>query len=100
MRYQLIIKKHAEQDAIEAALWYNEQKQGLGNEFLLSLDSKLENIKNNPSIYAVKYRETRVAYTKRFPYGIHYKVEKERIFVLAILHTSRNPKIWEQRNDQ
>ncbi|MBL4754690.1 MAG: type II toxin-antitoxin system RelE/ParE family toxin [Flavobacteriales bacterium] len=58
---------------------------------------EIATIKTNPELFAVKYKQTRVAVVKRFPYGIHYVVEKDRIVILAILHTSRSPKLWKGR---
>jgi len=34
---------------------------------------------------------------KRFPYGIFYVVEPQRIVVLAVLHTARDPQVWQAR---
>ncbi|WP_262487041.1 hypothetical protein [Geofilum rubicundum] len=39
--YKLIIKPFAEEDAKDAANWYNEKREGLGNEFLLALEAAL-----------------------------------------------------------
>ena len=97
MRYYLKVEPDAENDATEAAIWYNEQKTGLGDEFLDAIEAGLEKIQGNPFFYAVKYKQTRVAYTKQFSFGIHFNIEKSRINILAILHTSRNPQIWNKR---
>ena len=95
--YKLIIKAFAELDATEAANWYNDKREGLGNEFLLVLDAKINAIRRNPSHFQVVYKNIQRALTERFPYGIFYVVEGETIYVLAIQHTSRNPKIWKKR---
>lgn len=97
MTYELTVKPGAEDDALEATLWYNEQKAGLGDEFLQTLEAEFDRIQRGPFIYSVRYRKTRIAFIERFPFGIHFSVEKERINVLAILHTSGNPKIWDER---
>ena len=95
--YKLIIKPFAELDATEAANWYNDKREGLGNEFLLALDAKINAIRRNPSHFQVVYKNIQRALTERFPYGIFYVVEDETIYVIAIQHTSRNPKIWKKR---
>ncbi|MBN1768072.1 MAG: type II toxin-antitoxin system RelE/ParE family toxin [Prolixibacteraceae bacterium] len=95
--YKLIIKTFAELDAIDAANWYNDKREGLGEEFVLALDAKINAIQRNPTHFQVVYRNIRRALTERFPYGIFFIVEDEIIYVLAIQHTSRNPKIWEKR---
>ena len=95
--YQLIINPLAEEDAKNAANWYNEKQEGLGNEFLLSLDALFNAIQRNPNQYETIYRELKRAFTSRFPYAVFFIVEGNIISVLAILHTSRSPKIWKGR---
>jgi toxin ParE1/3/4 len=95
--HRLIIKPFAELDASEAANWYNDTREGLGNEFLLALDAKINAIQRNPSYFQLIYKNIRRALTERFPYGIFFIIEDETIYVLAIQHTSRNPKIWKKR---
>ena len=95
--YKLIIKPFAEEDAKDAANWYNEKREGLGSDFLLALEAALNAIQRNPNQYQVVYKELKRALTVRFPYGIFFTVEKDVIYVLAILHTSRSPKVWKKR---
>jgi len=95
--YKLIIKPLAEEDAKDAANWYNEKREGLGSDFLLALEAALNAIQRNPNQYQVVYKELKRALTVRFPYGIFFTVEKDVIYVLAILHTSRSPNVWKKR---
>jgi hypothetical protein len=39
----------------------------------------------------------RVARVSRFPYDVHYTIEPECIFVLAVMHQSRMPGLWKRR---
>jgi len=66
----LIIKPLAELDAKNAANWYNVQRGGLGDEFLLALEAKINAIQRNPKQFQVVHRGIRRALTDRFPYGI------------------------------
>ncbi|MCU4176517.1 type II toxin-antitoxin system RelE/ParE family toxin [Carboxylicivirga sp. N1Y90] len=95
--YELIIKPFAEEDIKDAANWYNGKREGLGNEFLLALEATINAIQRNPNNYQVVYKGLKRALTVRFPYGIFFTVEKDTIYVLAIMHTSRSPKIWKKR---
>ncbi|MDD4673085.1 MAG: type II toxin-antitoxin system RelE/ParE family toxin [Bacteroidales bacterium] len=95
--YRLIVKPFAEEDAAKAAVWYNDKSEGLGNGFLRALDAKINEIQRNPNHFQVVYKNIRRALTSRFPYGIFFIVESDAIYILAILHTSRNPKIWKDR---
>jgi toxin ParE1/3/4 len=49
--HRLIIKPFAELDALEAANWYNCKREGLGNEFLLALDARINVIRRNPKYF-------------------------------------------------
>lgn len=95
--HKLVIKPWAELDATDAANWYNRKRDGLGNEFLLALEAKINAIRRNPRQFTVEYKGIRRAFTERFPYGIFFIFENDVVYILAIVHTSRSPKIWKKR---
>ncbi len=74
--YKLIVKPLAESDAIDVSKWYNKRRDGLGGEFLLALDAKINEIQRNPNNHQTIYKKTRRALTDRFPYGVFYVIEK------------------------
>lgn len=92
MSYNLIIKEEADLDIITSYLWYEEQRIGLGEEFLEEIEEYLKIISINPYLYEIKYKEQRTAVIKRFPFVIVYEIEATEIIVYAVFHTSRNPK--------
>jgi toxin ParE1/3/4 len=95
--FKLIFKPLAEIDIAEAAIWYNFQREGLGEEFLLALEAKFNEIQRNPHQFSIIYKNVRRSFPNRFPYGIFFITEENIIYILAIVHTSRNPKIWKKR---
>lgn len=95
--YKLIFKPLAEIDIAEAAIWYNFQREGLGEEFLLALEAKFNEIQRNPYQFSILYKTVRRAFPNRFPYGIFFITEENNIYILAVVHTSRNPKTWKKR---
>jgi toxin ParE1/3/4 len=95
--YRLIFKPFAEDEATQAALWYNDKSSGLGNDFLLALDAKINAIQRNPTQFQEVYKSIRRAVISRFPFGVFFTIENDTIYILAVLHTSRNPKIWKGR---
>ncbi len=74
--------------------WYNEQRDGLGEEFLAAVDTVFDTIEKYPEIFARIHGEVRRAVLSRFPYVVFYRVESKRVVVLAVLHTARDPKVW------
>ena len=66
------ISEDARLDAMEAILWYEMKKSGLGLAFQHALEKALELISDNPLHYQVRYTEIRVCFLERFPYGVHF----------------------------
>ena len=78
-------------------LWYENQRQGLGKDFLDAVSNSLKIIAERPFLYPIIYRNTHRALIHRFPFGIFYRVEKELIVVIGVMHGSRNPRRWKER---
>jgi len=74
MAYLLEIKDGANWEIIEAYLYYQEKRTGLGEEFLEHLDSYFERIVSNPKHFPQKRKPYREAFIKRFPFLIVYSV--------------------------
>jgi toxin ParE1/3/4 len=94
MSKSFVVKPSAELDLTEAYLWYEERLTNLGLDFIGEVEKVFVRIKANPESFEVKYKETRFAFTDRFPYAVHFIIEPKKIIVLAVLHTSRNPENW------
>jgi toxin ParE1/3/4 len=71
--------------------------KGFGANSLLNAETTIESILRIPEAYTPKYRNTRRVLVRKFPFGIHYIIDKENIVILAIFHASRNPKEWKKR---
>jgi hypothetical protein len=92
----------AEKEAHQAALWYEERKDGLGLEFLDSLDQALDAIEGNPGQFPrAEFLRTRKnirrCILKRFPFSIVYQIQPTRVLVLAVAHFRRRPHYWKKR---
>ena len=97
MSLEVIINPAAQVDIDEAFVWYEKTLDNLGFEFLLSLDATIESIRRNPEYAGFSYSNVRSAILMRFPFAVYYIVEENKIFVLAVLHHSRNPQQWKRR---
>ena len=76
--------------------YYEEQAQGLGEQFLSAVNSAFDAIERYPEMFARVHGEVRRALISRFPYAVFYRVESKRVVVLTVLHTARDPKVWPQ----
>jgi len=89
--------KEALFDVEDVVIWYEEQRLGLSYDFELCLEAGLDQISRNPNAFQKKYKNVKIKFISRFPYGIHYRFEKDEIIVLGVFHTSRSPKNWSKR---
>ncbi len=97
MKYKAVIRPEAEDDLREAFKWYEDKRVGLGQDFLLHINAGIRLIERNPNIYKIEYRGTRKHLVKRFPYKIIYLTGEDKIFILAVIHTKRNPELERKR---
>ena len=97
MTVEVRLRPEAERDLEEAAAWYEEQRQGLGQEFLDEAAATFSAIADMPQMFAVIHRGTRRALMQRFPFGVFYQIDDEGALVVALLHGSRHPKRWKNR---
>lgn len=95
--FEIIVKPEAEADITEAAIWYEGRRVGLGNDFLLAIEAKLEGIKRNPNQFPDLYKTVKRALLSRFPYAIYFIREGSNIFILAVIHEKRKPTYHEER---
>lgn len=93
----LIVQPEAEGDIIEARRWYEARQAGVGDEFLVEIDRALGLIERHPTGYAILRRQTRKVSLRRFPYIVLYTVRGRDIFVVGIIHQSRDPKVMRAR---
>lgn len=99
MSYKIIISPLAKTDIQESMEWYERGKPDLGEHFYEKVKETIDAISNNPYSFAVRYRTFRMAIVKKFPFAVHYTIDDKNktVPVHAVLHTSRDPKIWEER---
>jgi hypothetical protein len=98
------ILAEAELEAREAARWYEERRQGLGNQLLDAIARGLEAVEEDPRRFAVletihSSREVRRYLVPRFPYTLIYEVRPDEVLVLAVAHVRRRPNYWKRRTD-
>jgi plasmid stabilization system protein ParE len=92
------LRPQAEADIDEAAIWYEGQRTGLGQEFLDEVLAIFNALSKNPALYPVVHRRIRRALMRRFPFGIYFLAEADYIVVVAVMHGSRSPRRWQSRS--
>jgi toxin ParE1/3/4 len=95
--HKIQFTKEALFDIEAAVLWYEEQRIGLSYDFELCFEAGIEEVLRNPEAFQKRYKQIKIRFISRFPYGIHYVFNENDITVIGIFHTSRSPKNWSKR---
>jgi len=83
---------------IEAGFrWYEEQRPGLGSQFLDCVVVCLERLRRSPEMHERIKGEYRRALVRRFPYAIFYSYDGLTATVYSIMHTARDSAKWQGR---
>ena len=95
--YRLEISEEAENDFDNSYEYYYDDSPNLADTFFQRINASLEIITKSPLSFQVIHKTLRKFTVKKFPSIIYYQVVDCTIQIIAIFHTSRNPKIWTER---
>lgn|GEM_PF-5509275 len=56
----------------------------------------IETIQKNLGIYQIRYRDVRIAFMRKIPFGVHYRIFDRKIIIIGIYYTSRDPSNWDR----
>lgn len=93
----VVFRRIAKAELIEAAEWYEQRRTGLGNSFLAAVQQVLDRAALQPDFYPQTYRDIRQALVSGYPYCIYYRERSNRLLVIAVFHTARDPSVWKAR---
>jgi plasmid stabilization system protein ParE len=94
MTRPLVFRPAVGRDLAVARAWYENQRPGLGEQFLACIDASFDAIERFPELSAPVRGAVRRTLVSRFPYAVFYRVEPQCVTVLAVVHTARDPKLW------
>lgn len=98
MPYNYQLSEKAESDVYDSYVWYEKQKEGLGEEFLDALDAAEQAITGNPTTYRTRYKKkVRAFVVDRFPYLVLYVINGNDIDVISVFNTNQHPGRWKKR---
>jgi plasmid stabilization system protein ParE len=93
----IVLRAEAVAEFDEAFDFYGAQRIGLGPEFAAEVQRALDRIVRNPELHPCVAADVRKSAVRRFPYCIFYRAHVDRVEVIAIFHTSRDPAEWQGR---
>ncbi len=92
----IVLEEEAKDDLFKGVKFYESQLFGLGDYFYNSIISDIKSL----HLYCGIHRKINGYFrllSKRFPYTIYYKFDKNNIYIFAILDCRSNPKDIEKR---
>lgn len=90
MNFDVRVLPSAEADVARARDWY-EERADLGLEFVIEFEGLLERLGRLPKRFPeVRVGVRRVLFT-RFPYVLYFRLEEQRVDVVAVLHSRTGP---------
>lgn len=96
-RRRTVFSSSADLEVAEAALWYDEQRSGLGEEFLTEIEAAAHAAARSPQLYALVHRELRRILVHRFPYALTFRETPEELLIVSCYHLHRDPEVWRSR---
>jgi toxin ParE1/3/4 len=92
----------AEHEMWEAALRYESERQGLGDEFLDAVRTAAQRAASNPENCSIEQarpqkRTIRSVPVNRFPFQIYFLATSDRIEIISVAHERRRPRYWRNR---
>jgi plasmid stabilization system protein ParE len=94
---QIVFLQPSKDEMCEAAAYYETKAAGLGSAFLDEVERAVSGIKELPYSGRLLRNGVRRRLVKRFPFGILYAVDDNKIVVLAVMHLRRRPSYWASR---
>ena len=91
--YNIEFRPLSEIDLQEIVTYYDNLNPKITNKFLTEFENTIFRIEKMPKSFQKKLDNIRVAFLRRFRFGVYYKLYENEIRIIAILHTSRSPHI-------
>lgn len=84
-------------DVLEAAEWYESQREWLGLQFLQAFDAAVAIVAEAPERWPELREGVRRYHMRRFPYAIQYRIDSDRLLILTVKHHMRHPDFGSER---
>ena len=94
---QVTFHEDARAELAEASHYYEDRVSGLGRALIDDVEKAVFEILGHPNACKYVSKHLRRKVLRRFPYGLIYAVEPDRIRILALAHFKRRPEYWRYR---
>jgi plasmid stabilization system protein ParE len=93
----VVLTPEAEADYEDAYNWYDARNPVNADRFEARVQDVYDRISANPLLHQKVFGDVRRAVVAKFPYAVLYIPEAARVVVIAVFHTSRDPRVWQRR---
>ena len=97
MSLPVVLRDEAEAEFDAAFDWYDAKRAGNGPQFAADVQKVFDRIAAHPLMHQAVFADVHKAVVRRFPYCVYYRPHQDRVEVIAVFHTSRDPSIWQGR---
>jgi toxin ParE1/3/4 len=78
--------------------WYDQRQADLGEKFFDDVLMTIRFAREYPRACPEAFPGIRAMLCRRFSYQVYFEIQQDRILILAVYHTSRNPALWNDPN--
>ena len=95
---QILYRVEAERDVAKAQKWYDQQRAGLGRDFLAVMRRAEELLADHPEAFQTAHGDYRRMVLLRFPYAVYYRpLDDGRLEIVAVLHQRQDADVLDNR---
>lgn len=74
--------------------WYQQQAVGLGDDFIVELESAYQKVVANPQRWKIFEKGFRRYLLFKFPFSVIYRESGNCVYVVAVMHNRKKPNYW------
>ena len=97
MTTPVLFRRLARTEFDEASDWYERRQPGRGATFTTAVRRVLARIAASPDSFPEAHPDVREALVTGYPYVVYFQISPDRVNVVAVYHTSRDPSAWQSR---
>jgi toxin ParE1/3/4 len=81
----------------EAVKYYANQNSNIAQAFINSIEDAVYRIRESATHYPEIDEDVRRCMVRKFPYAVLYTIEQDYLLIIAVMHCSREPNYWKDR---
>lgn len=94
---ELLFHPDIESEVKASYTWYENQAEGLGEDFINELENAYDAIEELPDTWPKFQKGFRRFLLSKFPFSVIYSSKKTQLYAIAVMHNSRKPGYWLNR---